>query len=78
MPYTVRVFTDAERTQWTDHEFDSMAEAQSQIWGRGEDPYDNDDRPIEWLGDVGFDIYDPDGVCVDSGPTGDRVGEIKA
>lgn len=78
MAYTVRVFKNDTFATWDDHEFDTLEQAQSQIWGRDvDDPYNNDDRPITYVADVGYDIYDPEGICVDTF-TPSRIGCSKA
>lgn len=78
MPFTVRVYKAADLATWTDHDFATLEEAQSQIWGRDiDDPYNNDLRPITYVPDVGYDIFDPDGICVDTHvPV--RFGSLKA
>lgn len=78
MPYTLRVYKDDALATWTDHEFETLELAQSQIWGRDiNDPYNNDDRPITYIGDVGYDIFDLDGVNVDTHVPA-RIGSLKA
>lgn len=77
MPYTVRVYKDHAFSTWDDFNFDTLEDAQDQIWGRdASDPYNNDDRPIVY-GEFGYDVFDPDGVCVDT-HFPDRIGTIKA
>jgi len=76
MPFIVRVYKTLDKSTWEDKEFDTLEEAQSQIWGRGEDPYDNDYRPISYIGEVGYDVFDPEGVCVDTSHP-ERIGTVK-
>jgi hypothetical protein len=77
MPYTVRVYTNETLATFNDHSFDTLEMAQSQIWGRDEsDPYNNDDRPITYVDGVGYDVFDPDGVCVDT-HVPSRIGSLK-
>lgn len=77
MPYTVRVYKDETLTTFDDHSFDTLEMAQSQIWGRDEaDAYNNDDRPITYISDIGYDIFDLEGVCVDTHVPA-RIGSIK-
>lgn len=77
MPFTVRVYKEESLATWDDHNFDTLEDAQAQIWGRDEtDPYNNDDRPLIYIENIGYDVFDPDGVCVDT-HVPSRIGSLK-